>query len=235
MVIQGNETLPTKAGLAGFGLIDESKPYTRLFRTNGALLTSAVEAIRSGQKVAIEIDVKDFVKFMESANALYKRDLRNVKHDKMLPFQEWDDAKNESAHDPELKRMVKLIEEGKADDYIYLLSNFKNHPEPQITFTTAHKSKGREWHQVRIEGDFKDGYNEDGEWVGLSTEEQNLLYVACTRAQYVLEYNGVAQEYINRFTGESPLESDFEEGSFEDVREQMARIDRKMVQEILET
>ena len=31
---------------------------------------------------------------------------------------------------------------------------------------------------------------------GLSEEEQNLLYVACTRAIYVLEFNFTVQEYI---------------------------------------
>jgi superfamily I DNA/RNA helicase len=60
---------------------------------------------------------------------------------------------------------------------------------PHVTFTTAHKSKGREFSQVIVEGDFKSALNEDGEFVGLAEEEQNLLYVACTRAINVLEYN----------------------------------------------
>lgn len=202
MVIGGNENLKTVAGMAGFGLIDESQPFTRLFRTNGALLTEAVDAVRAGKKVAIEIDVKDFVKFLESAEALYCGDLKNVKHDKMLAYALWEDAKEESKHDPELKRVVKLIEDGKGREYILLLSNFTNAPEPQVTFTTAHKSKGREWHQVRIEDDFKSPFDEDGDWIGLTTEEQNLLYVACTRAQGVLEYNKTAQDYINLSTSE---------------------------------
>jgi superfamily I DNA/RNA helicase len=47
-----------------------------------------------------------------------------------------------------------------------------------------------------VEGDFKSALNEEGEFVGLSEEEQNLLYVACTRAINVLEYNQTVVEYL---------------------------------------
>ena len=50
--------------------------------------------------------------------------------------------------------------------------------DADITFTTAHKSKGREWSQVYIAEDFKNP-DKSGK---LPEQERNLLYVAATRA-----------------------------------------------------
>lgn len=243
MVITGNEAIISQTRRANLGLLDETKPYARLFRTNGALLESAVTAIQARQSVAIEIDVKDFAKLLESAQALRDRNMKEVKHEKMLAYREWDEAKLEAKHDAELKRVVKIVEEGRSARFIEILLNFNNFPDPHITFTTAHKSKGREWHQVRVEEDFPDGYNEAGEWVGLSTEEQNLLYVAVTRAQYVLEYNNVASTYVNydiSVEGQTAEEVDEvvmramdDDTGFEDVRLKLVKEESKLVRDLV--
>lgn len=214
MQIKGHEPIQSLAGRQD--LIDESKPYTRLFRTNSALLTAAVEEITRGTAVSIEIDVKDFVKLLQSAIALFRGDLKGVKHDKILPYKEWEELIAEVKSDPELNRISKIVSEGKADRWIDILSAHVNSKKPMVTFTTAHKSKGREWDQVRIESDFKSCYGEEG-WTGLMTEEQNLLYVAVTRAIKVLEYNHTAQEYIDREKGVKELYSDFVRQNLKDV------------------
>ena len=195
MKIEGNSSIQSVVGQSN---VDTTKPYTRLFRTNAALLQSAVLEIKNGTAVNIEIDVKDFVKLLESADALRNDDLKNVKHDKIIPYQKWDEMVEEAKHDPELSRVAKLVGQGDADEYIEVLINHKNSANAHITFTTAHKSKGREWSQVQIESDFKSCYNEDGQWVGLPEEEQNLLYVAVTRAIDVLDYNHTVVEYLEK-------------------------------------
>lgn len=194
MNITGNESINSKVGFGA--TVDRSKPHTRLFRTNAALLSAAIGEIQRGTKVSIEIDVKDFVKLLQSAVALKNEDKRNVKHDKVLPYNEWAELVEEGKHDPELGRIAKIIGNGQADQWIEVLESHKNASNPHVTFTTAHKSKGREFSQVIVESDFKSAYNENGEFVGLSEEEQNLLYVACTRAIDVLEYNQTVVEYI---------------------------------------
>lgn len=201
MVIQGNPNINSLVGnplIPDSPKVKRSKPYTRLFRTNAALLTSAIADIKKGRSVNIEIDTKDFVKFLESADALYHNEMKKVKHDKLLAFKDWDEAVAESKHDPDIGRAVKVIKEGLIRDWIDTLQHHENVYEPHITYTTAHKSKGREWKQVIVESDFKSCYDEDGEWKGLTIEEQNLLYVANTRAIDVLEYNQTTQEYLNR-------------------------------------
>lgn len=195
MKIEGNASI---ASVVGFECVDRTQPYTRLFRTNSALLTSAVSEIGKGTEVSIEVDVKDFVKLMQSALALEAGDAKNVKHDKMLPFTDWADMVLESKNDPELGRIAKIVKDGKALQWISVLSNHVNSSKPAVTFTTAHKSKGREFSQVAIEDDFKSCYNADGEWTGLSEDEQNLLYVAVTRAINRLDYNQTVIEYLDR-------------------------------------
>lgn len=63
-------------------------------------------------------------------------------------------------------------------------NNYFQTPETPISFTTAHKAKGREWQRVLIAGDFPkpDMDEETLEWKLPSEEELNLIYVAVTRA-----------------------------------------------------
>jgi hypothetical protein len=192
--ITGNENIQSVVGFTG--KVDRNQPHTRLFRTNAALLVAAIGEIAKGTKISIEIDVKDFVKLLQSAVALRNEDKKNVKHDKLLAFNDWAEAVEEGKHDSELGRVCKIIGNGDADSWIEILQSHVNSREPHVTFTTAHKSKGREFLQVIVEGDFKSALNEDGEFVGLTEDEQNLLYVACTRAINVLEYNQTVVEYL---------------------------------------
>jgi hypothetical protein len=197
MVIQGNDAINSVVGLDK--VVDKTQPYTRLFRTNAALLSAAVEEIQKGKhKVSIEIDVKDFVKFLQSAVALYQGDKKNVKHDGIIPYNDWDELLEESSHDASLGRVAKVVKEGQAARWINILETHYNPENPHIRFITAHKSKGREFDQVIVESDFKSPFNDDGDWVGLSTEEQCLLYVTLTRAILRLEYNQTTQDYLNR-------------------------------------
>lgn len=194
MKIEGNETIKSVVGFTD--KVDKSRPHTRLFRTNAALLSAAIGEIRKGTKVSVEIDVKDFVKLLQSAVALRNDDKKNAKHDKVLPHNDWAELVEEAKHDAELGRVARVVNDGEAESWIETLEGHTNSSYAHVTFTTAHKSKGREFSQVIVEGDFKSAMNEDGEFVGLSEEEQNLLYVACTRAIDVLEYNKTVTEYL---------------------------------------
>lgn len=225
MNITGNESIKSVVGLAG-QKVDTTQPHTRLFRTNAALLSAAIGEIRKGTDVSIEIDVKDFVKLLQSAVALRAGIKKDVKHDKILPYNDWDELAAEAKHDPELSRVSKIVMDGLAEKWIGILEVHVNSDEPHVTFTTAHKSKGREFSQVIVEGDFKSAINEDGEFVGLSEEEQNLLYVACTRAINVLEYNQTVVEYLMAAASNEAKYKEVVEGSIRrlkrDVQEAIA-------------
>lgn len=196
MIITGNENIDSKVGLEN--IVDRSKPHMRLFRTNAALIEAALPAIMAGTPCALEIDVKDFVKLLQSSLALFAGNKRDVKHDKLLAYNDWGELMLEAKADPEMGRVVRVVKEGHAERWCHVLERHVNAQNPMVVFTTAHKAKGREHEQVIVENDFKSCYNDDGDWVGLSVEEQNLLYVANTRAIERLEYNLTTQQYLNR-------------------------------------
>lgn len=122
-----------------------------------------------------------------------------VRHEEILPYANWKDFINEVGETSgELGRVLKIVESGQVYRVVGMLGKQKNMENPDIIMTTAHKSKGREWHTVVLADDFPSGYNRDGNWVGLNEMEQNLLYVAITRAQQVCVYNSTAAEMIRR-------------------------------------
>jgi superfamily I DNA/RNA helicase len=163
--------------------------YTILFRTNAALLAEAVSLLSQGFKLNIEVDMKDFVKLLSSALALYSGDTKNVKHEDIVPFNTWNELETEGKANGELTRVVKIIKDGSALRYIKILENHYNTTEPDIILTSCHKAKGREWDIVVLANDFPSPYDSKGRWIGLDLAERNLLYVAVTRAKKALQYN----------------------------------------------
>lgn len=190
--MKGFEILST---IVGFNL-SIPYPYTILFRTNAELLSQAVEMLEDGRKLNIEVDMSDFVKSLQSAVALYKRDMRNIKHEDIIPFNTWEELKTEGKGNGELTRLAKIVESGEALRYIDMLEQHYNTDSPEITLTTAHRSKGREWDNVILAEDFPSCYDKDGKFVGMDSQERNLLYVASTRAKKMLQYNFSVTEMI---------------------------------------
>lgn len=173
----------------GEDVVDKSKPYTILYRTNEALVLDAVNSISQGNVVNLEIDTKDFCNLLDSSIALYRGEMGKVKHEDLVAFENFEDLKDEAKNSASLARIVNLIESNHCWKVLRTLRDHKNHPNPDIIYTTAHKSKGREWPQVQLANDFPSHYDREKKWVGLTTEEQNLLYVAATRAMKALNIN----------------------------------------------
>lgn len=190
--------LPEGQEVKGYGS-DSIKPimeghhkHTRIFRTNAALILDAVEFITAGVPCSLEIDTKDFVKLLESAVALKQGNTKGVKHDEITPYNTW----KELEEDNSLPLITSVVNKNMHYTILGVLNGYVNSTKPEVIFTTAHKSKGREWDVVMIADDFKSCYNDKGEWIGLSAEERNLLYVAATRAKKTLIYNGTIEEYL---------------------------------------
>lgn len=196
MIVEGRADLPS---VIGFNVVDRTKPHMYLFRTNAALLLEAVTAVDKGQKVNIEIDVRDFVKLLQSAQALYDGKLRDVKHEKILPYTTWYDMVEESEETGgELKRVVGIVASHQAEHIINVLENYTVPRDAIATYTTAHKAKGRECQQVILADDFPSHFKQ-GRWVGLAEHEENLLYVAVTRSQWILEINSTVEEVLEKY------------------------------------
>ena len=167
-----------------------------LFRTNAALVDHALARIEDGDDVNIEIDLSDYMSLLDSINALKTNNLKYVKHYEVLPYETWDSFKEDVVNNPTIKRVYDVIEKGDYWRVKGLLKNHQNHPKNKYTLSTAHKSKGRTFPVVMLSDDFPSNYDREGNWKGLQEEEKRLLYVAVTRVQDVLCYNGTTKEIM---------------------------------------
>lgn len=190
MLIKGFDKVDSK-----LDRVDTNKPYTILFRTNAALLQEAVSLLNEGKRVSAEVDSRDFIKLIDSAQALYEDNLKGVKHDSVVPYAAWNDLMDATDDEPELKRVAKIINEGMAAKFVSSLKLLeKKVDNADVILTTAHKSKGREFSQVILFSDFPAPGEKD-----LSVEEHNLLYVASTRAVNVLQTNEAVDMIIESY------------------------------------
>lgn len=178
-------------------VIDMPVKHTRLYRTNAALLSDAVGLIGKGLSVNLEIDVKDFLRKLEAAVELKNGNLAKVKHEDFLAYDNWGELADENPTG-EIGRIFKIVEAGHHFEVIGVLTSHRNVDNPDIIMTTAHKSKGREWDNVVLCDDFPSAYNNEGDYVGLEEMEENLLYVAVTRAKKWLMMNSTCEELVER-------------------------------------
>lgn len=196
--IKGWEQCESKCEYA-FNHSEIKGTYTLLYRTNMMLVLDAVEFLEEGRKINLEIDVSDFVKLLESAVELRSGNMKGVKHEELLPYEDWSDfAKEVQGTGGELGRVYQILDGGNVFKVLGMLRMQRNCENPEIILTTAHKSKGREWDIVFLAGDFPSNWNNKGEWVGLTDPERNLLYVAATRARKHLIYNDTVMELLQR-------------------------------------
>lgn len=214
-------------------------PYTMLFRTNGALILEAVDLLEQGKTVNLEIDVTDFTKLLDSAIELKNGNTAKVKHESLVQFSNWEECGTEAnAVQGELLRVYNMVENRSVYKVLGVLSKHKNVAHPDVTLTTAHKSKGREFDTVILADDFPSPYNQQGEWVGLIDMERNLLYVALTRTKKILGYNSTVEAMISRcsaqfqYEHELTSELDVDEMYKEYVGKQVRQMDREL-QDIL--
>lgn len=195
-------------------------PYTMLFRTNAALIFEAVDLLEQGKKVNLEIDVSDFTKLLDSAIELQRGNLPKVKHESLVQFASWKECQVEAeAVQGELLRVFNMVENGSVYKVLGVLSKHKNYADPDVTLTTAHKSKGREFDVVILADDFPSPYNQQGEWIGLNDMERNLLYVALTRVMKILGYNGTVEHMINRVRKYGGVNKQFDDFVGKQVRQ----------------
>lgn len=177
-----------------------------LYRTNSALIADGVEYILAGKKVALEMDTKDYMAVMRSVIALKFNDMKNVKHEEVVPYPSWRHLMEELEHlsGGDLPRIAKLVAENQHERVVQALEDYQKPRNPDLILTTAHKSKGREFEIVVLASDFPGVFDKDGEWVGLEDAEANLLYVALTRAKSLLVRNSTLKDIRKKLYGNKP-------------------------------
>lgn len=205
--LQGSEAVPTELGLV-------AQPDAVLCRTNVGAITEVVQLLEADYRVALVGGGGSL-----RALALAARDLkegRRTGHPELVLFTSWGDLQDYASHDPagrDLQPLVDLVDKHGTDAILTAVNQLTDEAQAQVTVSTAHKAKGREWPSVRIANDYRpppDSDQEDGSGRPIprpiDDAEARLAYVAVTRTRARLDIGGLA--WINEHPqGASPASS----------------------------
>lgn len=163
-------------------------PITVLARSNITVFNTAVNLAESGHKLHIIGNLDEMRHLLLDALKLYRGEIRWISHQQLVRFSDWDSLVVEQmmTGDPELKRIIRIIEE--RHDYLEnnleIISKFHVHDPQRATaiLSTTHRVKGMEWDRVMLTNDFIDWSRFPTMEASTRNAELNVLYVAATRA-----------------------------------------------------
>lgn len=179
--------------LRGFDKIEShvarvEAPDAVLCRTNAKAVQTALSAMAEGKRVSIADSLKRAVIwFAEAAEELKVHG--STDHPELAPFISWEAVQAFVSEDPaggDLKLLVDLVDEFGTEIILTKLAQTVSPRDADLTVSTAHTSKGLEWGAVRLADDFT-RESKDGKLMEPSVEDLRLLYVAVTRAKFVLD------------------------------------------------
>lgn len=153
-------------------------------RTNKGVIAETINSLEHNKSVHILGGTQPLTYLINSIFQLKAKGFTN--HPDLFLFSSFIDLK-EYADSPmggDLKPVLKLLEIYGRERLLNILeSTQQNASNAEITITTAHKSKGLEWSNVRLANDFKIPTPD----IMPSQEETNILYVAASRALHKLD------------------------------------------------
>ena len=179
-----------------------AEPDAILCRTNATAVAEVFTGLEAGKRTALAGGGAAISEIAKAA-----RDLQSGKgttHPELSRFADWDEVRQYAQTDEDgqaLLVFVRLVDRHGPDGLIDMIGRLTPEDDsknpPQLTISTAHKSKGREWDAVRIAGDFRGPVTdpETGETTWPSPEERRLAYVTATRARTLLETGSLAWIY----------------------------------------
>ncbi|WP_063729434.1 UvrD-helicase domain-containing protein [Streptomyces sp. RTd22] len=191
--LTGSEAISTEVGPV-------ADPDAVLCRTNIGAMTEVMRLLADGRRVALARGGHTL-----SALAFAARDLkegRPTAHPELVLFASWGEVQEYAEHDPagrDLQPFVDLVDTHGSDAILAAVDKLTDEDHADVTVSTAHKAKGREWPTVRIADDFpppKDSDQHDAQGVPIpepvSDTDARLAYVAVTRARHRLDLGGLS-------------------------------------------
>ena len=108
-----------------------------------------------------------------------------------MHFKNWQEVQefSEQEEGSYLKPWVRVIDRYGTGAISLAIKKQTNEQNPHYSICTAHKAKGLEWKNVEISDDFI--YQDKKTSLSIAKEELRLLYVACTRAQEILDISSI--------------------------------------------
>ncbi|GAA4027094.1 UvrD-helicase domain-containing protein [Streptomyces plumbiresistens] len=176
-------------------------PDAVLCRTNVGAMAQVMTLMAAGHRVALAGGGDSL-----HALALAARDLkegRRTHHPELILFPCWGDLQDYAAYDPagrDLQPLVNLVDTHGTDAILAAVGQLAPEQHAQVTVSTAHKAKGREWSRVLIADDFArpqdnntaDRTDPPPPPAPIDDAEARLAYVAVTRARQRLDLGGLS-------------------------------------------
>ncbi|MGH3381874.1 MAG: UvrD-helicase domain-containing protein [Actinoallomurus sp.] len=177
------------------------EPTAILCRSNSETIRQVMLALGAGKRAALVGGGQQVRKLAEAAVTLKAG--KGCSHPELYAFKTWGELQEYVEQDSDgsdLKTFVKLVDEHGPDVIIDVIENLVIEQHADVTVSTVHKAKGREWTSVRIANDFPRPRttDNDGEDQGVPDEDAMLAYVAVTRARQHLDRTGLA--WIDHYT-----------------------------------
>jgi len=170
-------------------------PDAILCRSNAGCVGEVMAAQDDDRRVALVGGGEDRVSLAEAARRL--RAGEPAGHPELVAFKDWAEVADYAEHDPggsDLAVAVRLIDRHGPEAIIAAVRSCAPEAEAELTISTAHRAKGREWNQVLVAGDFKEPKADPvtGQPGAIRADEVMLAYVTVTRAMTRLDNTGLA-------------------------------------------
>lgn len=156
-------------------------PRAILVRTNATALTYLMALQEKGRAAHLVGGGTDLVAFARAAEEL--QNVGHSSHPDLVCFDSWAAVREYVQGDEggeDLRLMVKLTDSFGPAAIVAAIEQMPREERADVTISTAHKSKGREWKSVQLAGDFP-------QTADSGPADLRLLYVAVTRAKEVLD------------------------------------------------
>lgn len=169
-------------------------PRAVLTRTNAEAMSSVMDFQAHGTKVALVGGGDPIRKLAEAALELKERG--STWHPELCAFTSWGQVQDYCENDhggSDLAVLVRLIDAHGPHAVIAAATRTVDERDADVTVSTAHKAKGREWDSLLIASDFPEPKkDEDGNLGEVGKPDGMLAYVAVTRAKLELDRLGLA-------------------------------------------
>ncbi len=186
------------------GSVVDELEYTIITRTNAHLFDLAYTEVEKGKQIHIIGGVKHLFDSIKDAYYLYIGDKSKIKSEYLKTFKNYVTFKETVTRVKmsEYKFLINLLErygDGILSCIEKMEANIVGKRKADISFVSAHKSKGLQFLYVKLANDFVDLYDKNGVEIPeelVDAEELNLLYVAITRAMEKLELNNNLKKLV---------------------------------------
>lgn len=168
-------------------------PRAVLCRTNGGAMGVVLDSLAAYRNVALVGGGTALANLAQAAADL--REGKSTNHPELYAFSDWESVVtyvNEDSSGKDLLPLVNLIEAHGTEKLIEATQSLVSEHNADVTVSTVHKAKGRQWDTVQVAGDFFAPRPGEGELPTIAEPEAMVGYVAVTRAQQVLDKSAVA-------------------------------------------